>query len=365
VRRAVTSGSAQTQVSLNGTGYRVLIARMPSRNELVLVGAQTSGADQSVRLLVLIMLLTGPLIVVAAAAGGWLVARRALQPVATMTTTAAGIGIDRLHDRVPVPDGRDELSALAGTLNTMLGRLEDGVEAKRRLIADASHELQTPLAVMRTELDVSLASGTLPPDVVEVLESTREETDRMTRIVRNLLTLARADEGTLRLLRGPVDLADVAGQAVASLEVLARERGVGLALSGDAALVDGDAEYLRLVLVNLIENAIKYSGEGAHVAVETAVREDEAFVSVSDTGPGIPAESQRLVFERFYRLDRSRSKENGGSGLGLAISREIVQAHGGRIELESEPGTGSRFSVVLPVARSRRSRRPAPGPARP
>ena len=130
-----------------------------------------------------------------------------------MTSAAAGIGIDRLGDRVPVPPGADELSRLAQTLNTMLGRLEDGVEAKRRLIADASHELQTPLAVMRTELDVSLASTSLSPEAVEVLESAREETDRMTRIVRNLLTLARADEGTLQLLRARVDLHDVAQQA--------------------------------------------------------------------------------------------------------------------------------------------------------
>jgi heavy metal sensor kinase len=352
VRRAVASQAAQAEVTVKGIEYRILVVRVPARNELIMVGAQTTAADQSIRLLVLVMLFSGPLVVIAAAAGGWVVARRALRPVATMTSAAAEIGIDRLHDRVPVPGGRDEIASLALTLNRMLTRLEDGVDAKRRLIADASHELQTPLAVMRTELDVSLASSTLSAGAVEVLESAREETDRMTRIVRNLLTLARADEGTLQLLRAPVDLADVAEQAVVSLEVLAREQGVALSVSGAPAVVDGDAEYLRIVLVNLIENAIKYSGEGARVSVSTAAGEGRACVSVSDTGPGIPAAAQALVFDRFYRLDTSRSKENGGSGLGLAISQEIVEAHNGRIELNSEPGSGSHFTVSLPQKRS-------------
>jgi two-component system OmpR family sensor kinase len=357
VRKAAASDAAQSKVTIRGVSYRLLVVRVPSRNELILVGAQTNATDESIRLLILIMLVSGPLVVLAAAAGGWVLARRALQPVDSMTSAAAGIGIDRLGDRVPVPPGKDELSRLAATLNTMLGRLEDGVEAKRRLIADASHELQTPLAVMRTELDVSLASPSLSPEAVEVLESTREETDRMTRIVRNLLTLARADEGTLQLLRARVDLRDVAQQAADSLEVLAREQGVGITVSGEPAIVDADAEFLRIVLVNLIENAIKYSGEGAQVTIGSCVRDENGIVSVSDTGPGIPVRAQRLVFDRFYRLDRSRSKENGGSGLGLAISQEIVEAHGGAIELASEPGHGSTFTVSLPLARQPQVRR--------
>lgn len=350
VRRALEKGAAQSQVEVRGVRYRVLVARLPKRGEFVLVGAQTSTADQSVSLLIVVMLLSGPLVVLAAALGGWVLARRALRPVAIMTSAAAGIGIDRLHDRVPVPDGRDELSALAGTLNTMLERLEDGVQAKRRLIADASHELQTPLAVMRTELDVSIASGVLPSEAIEVLESAREEADRMTRIVRNLLTLARFDEGTLRILRARVDLHEIALQARDSLDALARERHVALSVAGGSAMVDADAEYLRIATVNLVENAIKYSGDGAGVIIETGCASDgRCMLSVCDTGPGIPAEAQALVFDRFYRLAGSRSKENGGSGLGLAIVREIVEAHGGNIDLESQAGHGSRFTVSLPA----------------
>jgi two-component system OmpR family sensor kinase len=157
--------------------------------------------------------------------------------VARMTSTAAGIRIDALEERVPVPPGGDELAALAVTLNNMLSRLEAGVRDKRRLIADASYELQTPLAVMRTELDVSLASGALQPDAVEVLESAREEVDRMARIVRNLLTLAHFDEGTLRLLPASVDLRELASETVTSLGTLARERAVTVRLEGEAVEV--------------------------------------------------------------------------------------------------------------------------------
>ena len=330
--------------------YRVLIALMTSSGHLILVGTNSESVDDAVTRLVTILLLTGPGVLLAAGGGGWFLAKRALRPVTEMTATAASIGIDRLDERVPVPPGSDELSALAATLNTMLSRLETGVRDKRRLVADASHELQTPLAVMRTELDVSLASGDLPPDAVAVLESAREETDRMTRIVRNLLTLARFDEGTLRLLRQPVDLAEVVASTVESLDTLAHERGVDVSVVSDgAAVADGDSEYLRLVVANLVENAIRYSGEGSHVVVSTRVDGHEARVVVRDNGSGIPADALLHIFDRFYRVDTSRSKAMGGSGLGLAISREIAEAHHGRIEVESEVSAGSTFTLILPV----------------
>lgn len=327
--------------------YRLLIVALPGTSRVLLVGTNSDVTDDAIVRLITVMLLTGPAVLLAAGAGGWFLARRALRPVTDMTTTAAGIGIDRLDERVPVPPGADELAALANTLNTMLERLEMGVKDKRRLVADASHELQTPLAVMRTELDVTLASSALPPEAVEVLESVREEADRLIRIVRNLLTLARFDEGTLRLLRKPVSLLAVARESAASLDALARERGVAVAVTGDDVIVDGDTEYLRLVADNLLENAIKYSGSGTSVEITTFAKDGEALLSVRDTGPGIPLEARSHLFDRFFRVDRSRSKSNGGSGLGLAITREIVEAHGGRVGLRSEVGEGSTFTVSL------------------
>jgi heavy metal sensor kinase len=347
--RAERTRAAQllTVASHDGEHFRVLVVGLTGTGRLILVGASTENADASVKRLILIMLLTGPLALLAAGMGGWLLAQRALRPVSRMTSTAARIGIDALSERVPVPTEGDELAGLAVTLNNMLSRLEAGVQAKRRLVADASHELQTPLAVMRTELDVSLASGTLPPDAVEVLESAREETDRMTRIVRNLLTLAHFDEGTLRLLPVPVDLHEVASEAVSSLATLAREREVKVGVEGDAAEVVADPEYLRVVVINLLENAIKYSGPGSTATVTTGLDDDDALLTVSDTGPGIPADALPHIFDRFYRADASRAHENSGSGLGLAIACEIVEAHRGKLTAESEQGVGSRFVVRL------------------
>ncbi len=202
---------------------------------------------------------------------------------------------------------------------------------------------------MRTELDVSLAAGTLPPDAVEVLESAREETDHMARIVRNLLTLARFDEGTLKLLRWPVELKPIAMEVADSLATLARERSVSVTVTGEEAGSNADPEYLRVAVVNLVENAIKYSGSGAAVTVETGSDGSTATITVADTGPGIPADALPRVFDRFYRVDSSRATENG-SGLGLAITRDIAEAHGGHLEVESDVGRGSRFTLTLPAS---------------
>jgi two-component system OmpR family sensor kinase len=350
IAAAERTGTAQqlTVRASSGERFRVLVVRLPNSDRLTLVGMSTENADASIQRLALVMILSGPVALLAAGAAGWLLASRALGPVSKMTSIAAGIGIDALEERVPVPASRDELAQLALTLNSMLSRLEAGVRAKRRLVADASHELQTPLAVMRTELDVTLASGTLPPDAVEVLESAREETDHMVRIVRNMLTLARFDEGTLRLLRQTIDLRTLSAEVVASLSTLAKERAMNVAVTGDAATVSADPEYLRVVIVNLVENAIKYSDAGGSVTVETCAHDGSVSLSVTDAGPGIPPDALPRIFDRFYRVDRSRPQQTG-SGLGLAISREIAEAHGGHLEVESDLSTGSRFTVTLPA----------------
>ena len=354
VSAAVASPRAKTATVVEGgERFRVLLVRLPGFDRLILVGESTENADGSLKRLILVMLLSGPLALLAAGAGGWFLAGRALRPVSEMTATAASISIDQLDERVPVPPGTDELSALAITLNRMLARLEAGVGEKRRLVADASHELQTPLAVMRTELDVSLATADLTPDAREVLESTREEADRMIRIVRNLLTLARFDDGNLRLLRQPTDLAVIAAEAADSLDELARENGVELQVESEPAVALGDPEYLRLVAVNLVENALKYSGSGATVVLRTGPAEGGVCLSVADDGPGVPGESVPLLFDRFYRVDASRSTDRGGSGLGLAIVKEIVEAHQGWIRYSDEPDHGARFTVWLPTRTTR------------
>jgi heavy metal sensor kinase len=349
LERVVSTGRGQFQTVKYGEDtLRVLVTKVPNSDRLLLVGVQTEATDAAVARITEVMLISGPLALLAAGLVGWLLAGRALRPVARMTETAAGIGIDRLDERVPVPVPNDEFRALAVTLNSMLGRLEEGVNDKRRLVADASHELQTPLAVMRAELDVSLASSDLSPDAVEVLESVREEADRMARIVRNLLALARFDEGTLRVLRQPVELHGLAVETCDAMRTLAREKGVSVTVAGPEVTVEADPEYIRMVVVNLLENAIKYSGGGSGVSVTTDTLGSKAVLSVSDTGPGISEEAREHIFDRFYRADDSRTRSSGGSGLGLAITREIVEAHGGTIEVDSELGRGSTFTVTLP-----------------
>lgn len=342
-------------VQASGKKFRVLLVQLPQSSRFLLVGQSTDSADTAIDRLAFVMLVSGPLAMVAAAIVGWFLARRALRPVARMTSTAASISINHLDERVPVPSNHDELHQLAETLNDMLERLETGVRDKRRLVSNASHELQTPLAVMRTELDVYLATAELPEEAREVLESVREESDRMSRIVRNLLTLARFDDGRLKLLPEILDLHELAEEAVESLHDLARQRHITVSVEGESAAAPADPEYLRLVVANLVENALKYSGQGTSVAISTRNDGEDAVLEVADNGQGIPASAIPHLFDRFFRVESARAAENSGSGLGLAITKEIVSAHGGTVEVVSELDRGTRFTVRLPKFKRNRS----------
>ncbi len=231
----------------------------------------------------------------------------------------------------------------------MLDRLQRGVEEKRRFVADASHDLRTPLAVMRSELDVSLRATGLTADSKEVLTSTLDEVERMSRIVESLLTLARIDEGSLELLREPVELRGLAAAVVGSMSSLASQRGVSVEVDGVGETVRADRTRLEQVVTNLMSNALRYSETGADVRVSVWREGSEAGMTVQDSGPGVSPEVLPRIFERFVRAEASRTGEDGGSGLGLAICREIVEAHGGRIWVDSKLEKGSAFSFALPV----------------
>ena len=327
--------------------FRVLAVQAPDSSRRVLVVSESlEEVDRSVHRLLILLLLAGPAVLVAAGVGGWWLARKALRPVSRMTEEAAAIGPDRLSERVAVPRTSDELARLGITLNAMLDRLERGVAEKRRFVADASHELRTPLAVMRSEIEVALGSAALSPEAREVLQSAQEEVARLSRMVDNLLTLARIDEGNLPLLRESVEMMDVATRVVSMLRPLANEKGVRLSIHGDAGRVRADRDRLQQAVTNLVDNAVKYTGAGGRVRVTGWRRDGEAGLTVSDTGPGIPAEVLPRIFDRFVRADPARTRRDG-SGLGLAICKEIIEAHGGRVWAESEPGRGSSFSIAL------------------
>jgi heavy metal sensor kinase len=351
---AATIGGATTlrTLTLGGQDYRVYATPFTQggTTTALVVATSLGEVEAAAHRLTLLLLIGIPVGVAVAAAGGWWLARKALRPVAVMTEEASAIGASRLGDRVEVPPTMDELGRLAVTLNAMLDRLQRGVEQQRAFVSNASHELRTPLAVMRAEIDVSLATEDLSAAARAVLVSAREETERMSAIVEDLLVLARMDEGALRLTTEPVALPGLADDVLATMAPIARERGVQLVLEqGATTTVVADPDRVRQVVRNLVDNALKHAPRDGHVTVD--VRTEGAFgeVSVADDGPGIAAEHLPRVFDRFYRVDDARSREVGGSGLGLAIVRELVEAQGGRVWVRSGSRGGAVFGFTLPL----------------
>ena len=354
VRRQVASGPQMRTVPLGADGrnyrLRAMNASYAGAPVVLVVGISLFEIERTVEELVLLLLTAGPAaLLVTALSGSWL-AGHALKPVRRMTTEAQAIGTDRLHERLAVPAAEDEVRRLAVTLNAMLQRIEQGAVAQRRIVADASHELRSPLTVMRTELDVSLRGDELSTSGRGVLESVREEVDRMRRTVDNLLTLAAIDEGGLPLLAVRCRLEQTMAEASRAVVALAAAKNVELVVEAGPEQVQADPQQLQLTLVNLLENAIRFSPCGGRVRLSSWQVNGEVGLTVTDQGPGVPAEHRDKLFDRFYRADSARGR--GGSGLGLAICREIVRAHGGRIWVDSDVGRGSAFSVALPAWRT-------------
>jgi heavy metal sensor kinase len=319
--------------------------RHGSRQVLVAVESLHEVDDATHRVLVL-LLLGGAGALALVAVGGWWIARRALRPVDRMTRRAEAIGIDDLSQRIAVPRVNDELANLARTLNAMLERLQRGVAARERLIADASHELRAPLAAMRAELDVSLAYDRLDPAARAALTLARDDAVRLTRIVENLLTLASADEGHLELLIAPHDVTELARRVARAQRATTIARGIQLEVGGDEVVAELDGDRLAQVLTNLLDNAIRHTPDDGMIRVTVTDDAGGTRIAVTDDGPGIPSEDRERVFERFSRQDPVRPR--GGAGLGLAICREIVHAHGGRMWIDDTPSTGATVHIALP-----------------
>lgn len=295
-----------------------------------------------------------PLLLLSAAGGGYLLAKRSLAPVASMTARAAEISATTLHERLPVGGG-DELVALARVVNDLLDRLDHAFAQQRRFVADASHELRTPTAILRTEADVTLSrEHRTEADYRASVEVMQDAARRLTRIVDDLFLLARADAGHLVARRELVYLDEIVDDASRAVRSVAEQRGVRVAArEALEAPLHGDADLLGRLFLNLLDNAIKYSPDGGTVTVDLTRDDGRYVVAVADEGAGIPADAQERVFERFFRVDTARSRsENSatsGAGLGLAIARRIAEMHGGRLDLaESRPGR-TVFRVSLPA----------------
>ena len=283
---------------------------------------------------------------------GFVLAGRALAPAARMAAQARMITADRLHERLPVENPEDELGQLAAVFNAMLVRLEGSFETLRRFTADASHELRTPLTAMRSVGEVALHEARDATVYREAIGSMLEEGDRLARLVDSLLLLSRGDAGNVPLRCERVDLAELACEVVRHLEVLAEEKNQSLSVeAAEPVLVWADPLVLRQALINLVDNAVKYTPEGGRVRVHVSGDDTQSVVDVVDTGPGIAEEHHDRIFDRFYRIDSARSRDRGGIGLGLSIVRWAVQANGGNVELERTATSGSAFRITLPSFR--------------
>jgi heavy metal sensor kinase len=299
----------------------------------------------------LLVLATGvPIGVALAGLGGYLLARRALAPVDRITERAELITAERLSERLPVLNPSDELGRLATVFNDAFARLEASFEQLRRFTADASHELRTPLTAMRSVGEVALRERRGEEEYREVIGSMLEEVDRLATLVDSLLTLSRADGGHALVHRESIDLSQLVRDVVAQVSVLSEEKRQTLEVTTQGPiLVAADRGILWRAVINLLDNAIKYSPLRAHVRVMVTQEPGAARVTIVDHGPGIEAAHLPHIFDRFYRVDKARSRELGGVGLGLAIAKWAVEAHGGTIEVESVPKGGSTFRITLPM----------------
>jgi heavy metal sensor kinase len=295
-----------------------------------------------------------PIAILLASVGGYFLARKSLAPVVAMSSQAGRIGAANLHERLVVQNERDELGHLAQSFNSLLDRLGESFERQRRFMADASHELRTPVAILRGEAEVALSQQARPVEEYrESLSVLHKEAQRLTHIVEDLFTLTRADAGQYPLQPSDFYLDELIVECVHSARTLALAKKISLAFDDAAeAPIHADESLLRRMILNLLDNAIKYTAEGGRVTVECHLKRGEYALSITDTGTGIPDELRPRIFERFFRADKARSRsesDGGGAGLGLAISRWIAEAHLGRLELTRSDSTGSTFTAYLPA----------------
>jgi heavy metal sensor kinase len=301
-------------------------------------------------------LIASPFLLLLAAAGGYWMSGRVLKPVDRISRTAERIEAQSLSDRLPLSGAGDELDRLSATLNSMFGRLDASFRRMAEFTADASHELRTPVAVIQTTAEVARSKPRTEEEYAKALDRILVESQRTTRLIEDLMLLARADAGADGMVLEPMDLAHALREACAAAKVLAEAAHVHLiAEEFCECLIRGDDAALRRLLLILLDNAVKYTPPGGSVTVSMSVQErageKTAVVEVRDTGIGIAPEDLPHIFDRFYRVAKDRSRTTGGAGLGLSIARWIATRHGGEIRAESAPGAGSVFRVRIPAGR--------------
>jgi two-component system OmpR family sensor kinase len=326
--------------------HRITVDRRPF---IAIAAEPLDGVEADLAAIRRALFLALPLILALAGAGGYWFAARNLAPLHSMAAQASRISGSDLDARLEIGDAAAELTTLASSFNELLGRIDQSFDGMRRFVADASHELRTPVSVIRGEADVALSSERSAAEYRESLAIILDESRRLSRLVDDLLNLARADAGRVKLQTQPFYWNDLLAECIRAIQSLAAQRNIELVSRGAPDLpFHGDEELLRRMTLNLLDNAIRYTPPGGRVIAELEAREDGVLLRISDNGIGIPPEAAPHVFERFFRADKARTRGNGGFGLGLAIVKWIAESHRGAVDLSSHPGAGSVFTVTLP-----------------
>ena len=292
-----------------------------------------------------------PLIVAVSAFVGWLLAARALKPFEEITRTAEKITHENLNTQIVTKHREEEIQRLVQSFNSMVQRLNESFQQMRKFNADVAHELRTPLAIIQGETEVALRSPNVPEEIYSVLSSNLEELDRLTRIVNDMLTLSEAEAGSRVLVKEPVNVGELLEDLVDQMRLLAMDRGIQIDVQGFPNLyIEADKLWIRRAVINLLDNAIKYSKAGGRIEVSASSGNSQIHLEVKDYGIGISQRDLPHIFDRLYRADPARSRDNGGAGLGLALVKWIVEAHNGTIHVVSQPDLGTSFEITLPAS---------------
>ncbi len=333
--------------------HQLRLAMSKTSSATILLGIPMESTTEVMSQLFDTLAWMSPLVMLIAVVGGTILAKKSLAKVNKVTETVKRITVERLHDRIPEPEINDEIGNLISTFNAMISRLDSSFEQMKQFSADASHELRTPLTVIRTQLESALDSRRSPAELKKIVAHCLDETIRMSSTIENLLLLAKSDAGQVTVRNDKVVLQKLMEEMYEESIILASAKSITVQLQkADPATILGDEQRLRQMLLNLIDNAIKYSQYNGAINLSLVKNNGRATITVADNGIGIPAEEVPRIFDRFYRVDRARSREMGGAGLGLSITRWIVQAHGGNLTVKSEVNKGSEFTVVFPLATS-------------
>ena len=342
-----------TTVAADKQGVRLYATsfRVPFTNQVlvVVVGQLTTGITGVLDTFKYVLVIAIVAVIFLAGIGGLFLASRVLKPVEQITRTAQQIEESDLSQRIAIKND-DELGRLASTLNDMIARLEEAFNRQRQFTADASHELRTPLAIMQAEATLALSKERTEADYKKSLETISQESTYMSSVIGKLLFLARSDAGKEQLSFEDVDLKDLITGLSTNVEALATDKGIKFTVDAQENLVvSGDKVKLRQLFINILENAVRYTPADGNISVSLVRKDDSALATISDTGIGIPPEHLPHIFERFYRVDKARSRSDGGVGLGMAIAKYIADSHSGKIEVASQVGKGTTFSVSIPL----------------